>query len=44
MFLVCQRWIGAQDRKVSVATYDLDDIAVMKSPAYLAIGGENLSP
>ena len=43
-FLVCQRWIGAHDRKVSVATYDLDNIAVLKSAPYLAIGGENLSP
>src|ERR1700730_18047160 len=43
-FLACQRWIGAQDRKISVATYDLETVAVLKSPAYLAIGGENLSP
>src|SRR5439155_9367944 len=43
-FLLCQRWIGAQDRKVSVATYDLAGVSVLKSPAYLAIGGENLSP
>jgi hypothetical protein len=43
-FLVCQRWIGVDDPKVSVATYDLESVAVMKSPAYLAIGGENLSP
>ncbi len=43
-FLVCHRWIGADDRKVSVATYDLDTVAVLKSPAYLAIGGANLSP
>jgi hypothetical protein len=43
-FLVCQRWIGAHDRKVSVATYDLDSVAVLKGPGYLAIGGENLSP
>ena len=43
-FLLCQRWIGAQDRKVSVATYDLETVSVLKSPAYLAIGGENLSP
>jgi hypothetical protein len=43
-FLVCQRWIGAPDRKVSVATYDLDNVKVLKSPPYLAIGGENLSP
>jgi hypothetical protein len=43
-FLACHRWIGADNRKVSVATYDLDTVAVLKSPAYLAIGGANLSP
>src|SRR5947199_1069633 len=43
-FVVCQRWIGADERKVSVATYDLDEVKVLKSPAYQAIGGENLSP
>lgn len=43
-FLVCRRFIGAHDRAVSVATYDLSDVSVLRSPAYLAIGGENLSP
>src|SRR5207237_5570108 len=43
-FRLCQRWIGAQDPKISVATYDLDTIRVMQSPGYLAIGGINLSP
>jgi len=43
-FLVCQRWIGTRDRKISVATYDLDGVAVLTSPAYQAIGGQNLSP
>src|SRR5262249_51236321 len=43
-FLTCRRWIGATDRKISLATYDLDSLAVLKSPGYLAIGGENLSP
>ena len=43
-FLLCQRWIGADDRKVSIATYDLDTIGVIQSPGYLAIGGANLSP
>ncbi len=43
-FLVCERWIGAQDPRVSVATYDLENLAVMQSPGYRAIGGENLSP
>jgi len=43
-FLSCQRWIGAENAKHSVATYDLDTLGVLKSPPYLAIGGENLSP
>jgi hypothetical protein len=43
-FLTCQRWIGADDPKISVATYDLETVAVLASPAYRAIGGENLSP
>jgi heme-degrading monooxygenase HmoA len=43
-FLRCERWIGADDRKISVATYDLETAGVLKTPAYLAIGGENLSP
>ena len=43
-FLRCQRWIGVQDRKISVATYDLETIGVLQSPGYLAIGGVNLSP
>ena len=43
-FLLCRRWIGVDDRTVSVATYDLDSVSVLQSPAYLAIGGQNLSP
>ncbi|HEV8583981.1 MAG TPA: hypothetical protein VGT02_03320 [Methylomirabilota bacterium] len=43
-FLLCERWLGAEDRTVSVATYDLATLSVMQSPGYLAIGGENLSP
>lgn len=43
-FRLCQRWIGVQDPKVSVATYDLDSIGVLQSPGYQAIGGANLSP
>ena len=43
-FLLCQRWIGAQDPKISVATYDLDAAAVLQSPGYRAIGGANMSP
>src|SRR6266851_3942744 len=43
-FLSCQRWLGVENSKHSVATYDLDGLGVLKSPPYLAIGGENLSP
>jgi hypothetical protein len=43
-FLSCQRWIGVENAKHSVATYDLDSLAVLKSPPYQAIGGKNLSP
>lgn len=43
-FLLCQRWIGAQDPSVSVATYDLAGLAVLKTPAYLAISGDHVSP
>jgi hypothetical protein len=43
-FLVCERWIGVEAGTVSVATYDLASVGVLKSPAYQAIGGENLSP
>ncbi|HEV8141604.1 MAG TPA: hypothetical protein VGQ77_02010 [Methylomirabilota bacterium] len=43
-FLVCERWIGVEDGTVSVATYDLESVGVLKSPAYQAIGGKNLSP
>ena len=43
-FLVCQRWIGVDDPTLSLATYDLESHAVLRSPGYLAIGGPNLSP
>jgi hypothetical protein len=43
-FLVLRRWIGADNPRQSVATYDLDNVAVLRSPEYRAIGGENLSP
>ena len=43
-FLSCERWIGADDARQSVATYDLAGLSVLQGPAYRAIGGENLSP
>ena len=43
-FLLCERWLGSEDSRVSVATYDLDSVTVLQGAAYRAIGGENLSP
>jgi len=40
----CERWIGVQEQAVSIATYDLASLAVLQSPEYRAIAGENLSP
>jgi len=42
-FLACDRWIGAHNPKVSMATYELDNIDVLESAAYRAIGMDNLS-
>ena len=43
-FLDAQRWLGADDPKISIATYDLESLDVLQSPGYRAIGGVNLSP
>jgi hypothetical protein len=43
-FINAQRWIGSKNATQSVATYDLDNVGVLKSESYLAIAGENSSP
>jgi hypothetical protein len=43
-FINADRWIGIDNPKISVATYDLESVEVLKSPAYLAVGGANGSP
>jgi hypothetical protein len=43
-FGTIQRWLGADDPKISIATYDLDGVDVLDSPAYKAIAGANMSP
>jgi hypothetical protein len=43
-FLNAHRWIGTENPKISVATYDLDNVGVLHSPPYLAVGGDNGSP
>jgi hypothetical protein len=42
-FIACDRWISDENPKIAVATYDLETLSVLRSPAYLAIGGDNLS-
>jgi hypothetical protein len=43
-FIRAERWLGVEDPKIAVATYELENLAVLKSAPYLAIAGENLSP
>jgi len=43
-FGACERWIGADDPKFAVASYDLDHVEVLRSEPYKAIAYENLSP
>jgi hypothetical protein len=42
-FLSCRRWIGVQNPKEAVHLFDLDSLAVLESPAYRAISGDNVS-
>ncbi|HEV8679274.1 MAG TPA: hypothetical protein VGQ90_07850 [Stellaceae bacterium] len=43
-FVNAERWIAVDNPTVSLATYDLDAVGVLKSPPYLAIAGANSSP
>ena len=43
-FLNAQRWIAVDNPKISLATYDLDEVGVLQSPPYAAIAGTNSSP
>jgi hypothetical protein len=43
-FINAERWIGIENPKIHVATYDLDSPTVLASPAYRAVGGENQTP
>jgi uncharacterized protein DUF4286 len=42
-FGACERWIGDEQPAVSVATYDLDSVDVLRSEAYTSIAYGNLS-
>ena len=43
-FLNAERWIGIENPKISLATYDLAEVGVLHSPPYEAVGGANSSP
>ncbi|MFL5252902.1 MAG: hypothetical protein ACJ8AI_08410 [Rhodopila sp.] len=43
-FLNAERWIDEADPKIAIATYDIESPAVLDSPAYQAVGGENGTP
>jgi hypothetical protein len=42
-FGACERWISVTNPKQAVASYELENLDVLRSAGYLAIGGENLS-
>jgi hypothetical protein len=42
-FGACERWIGEEHPALSVATYDLDSVDVLRSKAYASIAYGNLS-
>ena len=43
-FLTIERWVGLDNPKISIATYDLESPAILRSDAYRKIAGGNLSP
>ncbi len=40
-FINAERWIGEENPKIHVATYDLETAGVLDTPAYRAVGGAN---
>ena len=42
-FLGAERWIDEANPQIHVATYDLDTVGVLTTPAYRAVGGANQS-
>ena len=43
-FVNAQRWIGIANPRHSLALYDLDNVGVLHSAPYRAVGGDNGSP
>ncbi|MCB1743422.1 MAG: hypothetical protein KDK91_23805 [Gammaproteobacteria bacterium] len=42
-FSACERWIGVDNPKLALATYDLDTVTVLDGDAYLAVAHDNIS-
>ena len=42
-FINAERWIGDENPKIAVATYDLESLSVLQSAPYLAVGYDNAS-
>jgi hypothetical protein len=43
-FINAERWIGGANPRQSVALYDLDNVGVLQSAPYQAVGGANGTP
>src|SRR5438270_10969716 len=43
-FLNGDRWTGTENPKISVATYDLDNVGVLHSSPSLSVAGEHRTP
>lgn len=43
-FVNCERWLGVENPRLSIATYDLTSLEVLRTQSYRSIAGANLSP
>ena len=43
-FLNCERWVGVENPRLSIAAYYLASLDVLRTEAYRSIAGANLSP
>lgn len=43
-FINAERWIGDEDPNLHIATYDLETVGTLQTPAYRAVSGGNNSP
>lgn len=43
-FINAERWVGDEDPFIHIATYDLDNVDVLRTPAYRAVSAGNNTP